>query len=71
MLAEFWRQGNLKGETAADAFYVTCNSSNNTAVSIDNGEVRIEVGVALQYPAEFIVINLSQWTGGSNAIENI
>lgn len=71
MLAEFWRQGNLKGETAADAFYVTCNSSNNTSVSVDNGEVRIEVGVALQYPAEFIVINLSQWTGGSNAIENI
>jgi len=71
MLAEFWRQGNLKGETAAEAFYVTCSSANNTSVSIDNGEVRIEVGVALQYPAEFIVINLSQWTGGSNAIENI
>jgi phage tail sheath protein FI len=71
MLAEFWRQGNLKGSTPADAFYVTCSSSNNSAISVDNGEVRIEVGVALQYPAEFIVINLSQWTGGSNAIETI
>ena len=60
---------NLKGATTSEAFYVVCNSTNNTAVTVDNGEVHIEVGVALQYPAEFIVINLSQWTGGSNSIE--
>jgi phage tail sheath protein FI len=71
LLAEFWTQGGLKGTTASEAFYVTCDSSNNTAITVDNGEVHLEVGVALQYPAEFIVINLSQWTGGSNSIETI
>jgi hypothetical protein len=69
LLAEFWTKGGLKGATTSEAFYVVCNSTNNTAVTVDNGEVHIEVGVALQYPAEFIVINLSQWTGGSNSIE--
>ena len=70
-LGEFWRAGGLKGSNSAEAFYVTCNSTNNTSTSINNGEVRLEVGVALQYPAEFIVINVSQWTGGSNTVSNL
>ena len=45
-------------------------STNNTAATIDQGIVNVTVGVALSYPAEFIVINLSQWTGGSNAVES-
>jgi phage tail sheath protein FI len=69
LLSEFWTKGGLKGATTSEAFYVVCNSTNNTAITVDNGEVHLEVGVALQYPAEFIVINLSQWTGGSNSIE--
>jgi len=70
-LGEFYRSGGLKGTNAAQAFYVVCNSTNNTATSIDQGIVNVEVGVALQYPAEFIVINLSQWTGGGNAAESL
>jgi hypothetical protein len=70
-LAEFYREGGLRGNTPGESFYVVCNSTNNTAVSIDQGIVNIEVGVALQYPAEYIVINLSQWTGGSNATESL
>ncbi len=69
-LADFHRAGGLKGSRASDAFFVVCDSTNNTVSSIDNGIVNIEVGVALSYPAEFIVINLSQWTGGSNAVES-
>jgi hypothetical protein len=69
-LANFYREGGLKGENASQAFYVVCDSTNNTETSIDQGIVNVEVGVALQYPAEFIVINLSQWTGGSNAAES-
>lgn len=70
-LAEFYRSGGLKGANASEAFFVVCDSTNNTATSIDQGIVNIEVGVALQYPAEFIVINLSQWTGGSNSVESV
>lgn len=70
-LTTFWGRGGLKGNTAADAFYVVCNSTNNTAVDQEDGVVNVEVGVALQYPAEFIVVNVSQWTGGSNTSETI
>lgn len=70
-LSDFWRAGGLKGTNAAEAFYVTCDETNNTVTSINNGEVHIEVGVALQYPAEFVVINISQWTGGSNTVSNL
>lgn len=71
MLAEFWRAGGLKGKNANQAFYVTCDATNNTEESIANGEVHIEVGVALQYPAEFVVITISQWTGGANTVETL
>lgn len=71
LLADFWRSGGLKGANAAQAFYVVCDSSNNTPTTITNGEVHIEVGVALQYPAEFVVISISQWTGGANTVETL
>lgn len=70
-LTDFWRSGGLKGKRASDAFYVVCDSTNNTPSSIDQGIVNIAVGVALQYPAEFIVINISQWSGGSNVVSQI
>jgi len=61
-LNEYRNQGGLRGNTPADAYFIKCDAENNTAASIASGEVRIEVGVALQYPAEFVVINLSQKT---------
>ena len=70
-LTDFWAKGNLKGSTADEAFYITCDSSNNTPSSIEDGYVNVEVGVALQYPAEFVVINLTQWAGGSTATTNL
>lgn len=70
-LSAFWAAGGLKGRTTSEAFYIICDSSNNTQSSIENGEVRIEVGVALQTPAEFIVINVTQFTGGTSAAENV
>jgi phage tail sheath protein FI len=71
LLSEFWRAGGLKGSNASEAFYVVCDETNNTPTTINNGEVHLEVGVALQYPAEFIVINISQWTGGSNTASTL
>lgn len=61
-LNDYRNQGGLRGNTAAQAYFIKCDAENNTAESIANGEVHIEVGVALQYPAEFVVINLSQKT---------
>lgn len=61
-LNDYRNQGGLRGETPADAYYVKVDTENNSNDTIALGEVHIEVGVALQYPAEFIVINLSQKT---------
>jgi uncharacterized protein len=66
-LTDFWAKGNLKGANPDSAFYIVCDSTNNSQSSIEDGYVNIEVGVALQYPAEFVVINLTQWAGGNSA----
>lgn len=62
-LTEYSNQGGLRGQTPSQSFFVKIDSQNNTAQTIASGEVHIQVGVALQYPSEFIVINLSQITG--------
>jgi phage tail sheath protein FI len=71
MLSGLYSSGALKGNNASEAFYVTCNETNNTSITIDSGEVNVEVGVALQTPAEFIVINVSQFSGGSTVTETL
>lgn len=64
-LTGFWSQGGLSGAVPSDAFFVKVDSTNNPQSSIDNGEVHIEVGVALQRPAEFVVIKIGQFDGGT------
>jgi hypothetical protein len=61
-LNEYRNQGGLRGTTVDASFYVKCDGDNNTPESIRAGEVHAEIGVALEYPAEFVVINLSQKT---------
>ena len=64
-LNNFWRQGGLRGGVPAQAFYVKCDSETNPQPSIDAGQVNIEVGVALQRPAEFVIIKIGQFDGGT------
>jgi hypothetical protein len=61
-LRGFYVDGGLRGATPADAFYIKVDSENNTAADIASGVVNVEIGVALQYPAEFIKIKLTQRT---------
>lgn len=70
-LSNFWSNGGLKGRNASEAFFVKCDATNNTNTSIEQGEVHVEIGVALQSPAEFIVINISQFIGGNNVKETL
>jgi phage tail sheath protein FI len=62
-LNEYRNQGGLRGATPSEAYYVKVDAENNTPNTIQQGQVNIEVGVALEYPAEFVVINLSQISG--------
>jgi len=57
----------LAGNTPQTAYAVVCDSSNNTLTSAQTGVVNVQVAVALQSPAEFIVINLSQFQGTTTA----
>ena len=64
-LTQFWSQGGLRGDTPQQAFFVLCDSTNNTLSTVEAGQVNIQVGVALQRPAEFVVINIGQFDGGA------
>lgn len=69
ILLSLWQTGGLAGSTASQAFYVKCDAELNPPNSVNNGEVHIEIGVALQVPAEFIVINIGQFESGSTSSE--
>lgn len=64
-LNNFWRSGGLRGNVPSQAFYVKCDAETNPQSAIDNGQVNIEVGVALQRPAEFVIIKIGQFDGGT------
>lgn len=68
-LTEAWQRGVLKGTSVTDAFYVVCDDSNNDVTSVSQGIVNVEVGVSLITPAEFIVIKVGQFEGGTTATE--
>ena len=52
------------GTTPGQAFFVVCDSTNNTPESIAAGQVFIDVGVAPNVPAEFVVFRFQQVTSG-------
>jgi hypothetical protein len=67
----FWRSGGLMGASASQAYYIKCDETINTPAVIAAGEVRIEVGVALQRPAEFVIIKIGQIDGGATVTTSI
>lgn len=70
-LSDFWQQGGLRGGAADEAFFVKCDAEINDEAALEQGIMNIEVGAALQRPAEFVIVTLSQWAGGSSAVENL
>jgi len=71
-LKDLWQAGGLAGGSANEAFYVLCDESNNTDITIEQGILNVEIGVALQYPAEFVVVTLTQIrAGGTTTGDNI
>jgi hypothetical protein len=71
ILRPMWEAGGLAGVSAADAYYIRCDSTLNTPSVIQSGEVRMEVGVALEYPAEFVIIRITQFDRGSGTTTEI
>jgi len=63
-LGSVWQSGGLRGSGPGEAFYVKCDETNNTASTIEQGAVNVEVGIAPLTPAEFVIISIGQYDGG-------
>jgi phage tail sheath protein FI len=63
-----WRKGALFGLTPDEAFFVKCDRETNPAEAIDAGQVTCQIGIAPVKPAEFVVFQLSQFSGGTSLV---
>jgi phage tail sheath protein FI len=64
-LTRVWRDGALMGTKPEEAFFVRCDRSTMSDDDILNGRLILEIGVAPVRPAEFVIIRIGQWLGGS------
>jgi phage tail sheath protein FI len=68
-LTTVWRGGALQGTKAEEAFFVKVDRTTMTQNDIDNGRLIMIIGVAPVKPAEFVIIRIGQWAGGSQVSE--
>lgn len=61
-LLNLFNEGMFAGTTPAQAFFVTCDETNNSESSINAGQVIIDVGIAPNKPAEFVRFRFQQKT---------
>jgi phage tail sheath protein FI len=64
------QSGVLKGFTPDEAYFVQVDADNNPPSSANAGIVNIKVGVAMSAPAEFVVIQIGQFEGGTSATDS-
>jgi phage tail sheath protein FI len=55
-------QGAFQGTAPQQGYFVKCDAETTTQSNIDQGIVNIVVGFAPLYPAEFVIIQISQFT---------
>jgi hypothetical protein len=65
-LTQQWRDGALFGAKVEDAFYVRIDEVLNPDNERALGRLTIEIGVRPSYPAEFIIVRIGIWQGGSD-----
>lgn len=63
-LTTLWQQGALFGTTASEAFFVTCDASNNPQETRRLGQLTIDIGLAAVYPGEFATLRITLNTAG-------
>ncbi|WP_454698332.1 phage tail sheath family protein [Arthrobacter humicola] len=68
-LTRVWRDGALMGSSPEEAFFVRCDRSTMGDDDILNGRLIMDIGVAPVRPAEFVVLRIGQWIGGSSVQE--
>jgi phage tail sheath protein FI len=68
-LTRVWRDGGLFGARAEEAFYVRIDEALNPFSEQQLGRLQIEIGLRPSYPAEFIIVRIGIWPGGSEISE--
>lgn len=68
-LTQQWRDGALYGSKPEEAFYVRIDEIINPDSERQLGRLYIEIGVRPSYPAEFIIVRIGIWQGGSEISE--
>ncbi|MEJ2747387.1 MAG: phage tail sheath subtilisin-like domain-containing protein [Anaerolineae bacterium] len=68
-LTRMWRDGAIFGEKAENAFYVRIDEVLNPFSEQALGRLNIEIGIRPSYPAEFIIVRIGIWDGGSQVSE--
>jgi phage tail sheath protein FI len=70
-LTRVWLDGALVGTKKEEAFFVQCGlGTTMTQDDLDNGRLIVLIGVAAIKPAEFVIIRIGQWAGGSSVTES-
>ncbi len=69
-LERVWRDGGLFGATREEAWYVKIDETINPFSEQALGRLHIEIGLRPTYPAEFIVVRIGIWPGGSEVTES-
>lgn len=69
-LTGLWMQDMLMGATKEQAFFVRCDTTTMTQTDIDSGRLIAVIGIAPVMPAEFVIFQIGQWTGGATVTES-
>lgn len=68
-LSLLWKEGALMGRTPEEAYFVKADETTMTQDDIDAGRLVMLIGIAPVKPAEFVIIRIGQWAGGSSVQE--
>ncbi len=68
-LTRLWKDGMLQGQKPEQAFVVKCDRTTMTQADLENGRLIMVIGIAPVRPAEFVMVRIGQWAGGSEVIE--
>jgi len=69
-LTQQFRDGALFGNKPEEAFYVRIDEVLNPDAERALGRLHIEIGIRPAYPAEFIIVRIGIWAGGSEISES-
>lgn len=69
LLDTLWQSGAFAGASQSDAYFVTCDGTNNPPATQSLGELIVDIGVAPVRPAEFIVFRVGHQQGEMEIFE--